>query len=212
MTSNAGQELDHKLAAWRNALREELHTNSHGGLGKRCPKLAESIVDTFPRLEVVRLYMNPLTSTSPQYVGPVPNSNAWTPQEPNIPALSDFCSSLFGWSGEHLLNKLNSNLWPGVTFRMFASCFVVYNTSLKAIVLPRTNAVVLKVINASNKSRAYMDSTELGLRRVRVSTKNFTSLARLHNLPVTPDAKNQTCVNPTSDSFDSYARFIPGNN
>jgi hypothetical protein len=34
-----------------------------------------------------------------------------------------------------------------------------------------------------------MDSTELGLRRVRVSTKNFTSLTRLHNLPVMPDAK-----------------------
>jgi hypothetical protein len=67
--------------------------------------------------------------------------------------------------------------------------FVVYNTSLKAIVSPRTNAVVLKVIKASNKSRAYMDSTELSLRRVRVSTKNFISLARLHNLPVTPDAK-----------------------
>ncbi|KAJ7835255.1 PIN domain-like protein [Mycena olivaceomarginata] len=65
MTSHAGQELDHKLAAWRNALREELHTNSRGGLGKRCPKLAESIADTFPRLEVVHLYMNPLTSTSP---------------------------------------------------------------------------------------------------------------------------------------------------
>jgi hypothetical protein len=45
------------------------------------------------------------------------------------------------------------------------------------------------VINASNKSRAYMDSTELSLCHVRVSTKNFTSLARLHNLLVTPDAK-----------------------
>jgi Holliday junction resolvase YEN1 len=86
MTSRPGQELDDKLAAWRNALREELRTNSRGGLGKRCPKLAEKIVDTFPRLEVVHLYMNPLTSTSPQFVGPVPNSNAWTPQEPNIPS------------------------------------------------------------------------------------------------------------------------------
>jgi hypothetical protein len=67
--------------------------------------------------------------------------------------------------------------------------FVVYNTSLKAIISPRTNAVVLKVFNASNKSHAYTDPTELGLRRVRMSTKNFTSLARLHNLPVAPDAK-----------------------
>ncbi|KAJ7263203.1 PIN domain-like protein [Mycena haematopus] len=124
--SFVGAQLDQQLLRWRNAVREELCTNSRGRLGQRRPKLAKKILDTFPRLEVVNLYMNPLTSASPQYTGSMPSFNSWTPREPSIFDLSGLCSSLFGWNGEHLLKKLNSNLWPGVVFRMFSSARITY--------------------------------------------------------------------------------------
>ncbi|KAJ7877584.1 hypothetical protein B0H14DRAFT_2260557, partial [Mycena olivaceomarginata] len=120
-----GAQLDRQLVGWRNAVREELRTNSRGRLSKRQPKLAEKILDTFPSLKVVNLYMNPLTSVSPQYIGPMPSFNSWIPREPNIFELSGQCSLLFGWNGEHLLRKLNSNLWLGVAFRMFSSACIV---------------------------------------------------------------------------------------
>lgn len=116
-----GHELDKYLTGWRDALRDELRTNASGLLHKCHPKLATDIPDTFPNLEVVNLYLNPLTSASPNYTGPLPNVNLWTPREPSIANLSSLCTSLFGWKGEYLLKKLNSNLWPGVVFRMISS-------------------------------------------------------------------------------------------
>ncbi|KAF7371838.1 hypothetical protein MVEN_00040600 [Mycena venus] len=185
--SFAGSELTQRLAIWRNSVRQELRSNSHGRLGRRQPSLAEKILDTFPNLEVVDLYLNPLTSASPGQIGPMPNVNSWMPREPDIFRLSNLCTALFGWSGNGLLKKLNSNLWPGVAFRMFSSRFVLYDAPTKFIASPATNAIVLKVSKASEKRRAFMDSAQLNLRRVRVSTKNFVALAGLDNLTPTAD-------------------------
>ncbi|KAJ7046885.1 hypothetical protein C8F04DRAFT_1387408 [Mycena alexandri] len=187
LDSFTGAQLDRQLIGWRNTVREELCTNSRGRLGQRQPKLAEKILDTFPSLEVANLYMNPLTSASPQYIGPMPSFNSWTPREPNIFDLSGLCSSLFGWNGEHLLKKFNSNLWPGVVFRMFSSRFVLHNARMKLIASPVTRAVVLKVMKASGNNRASMDLAELNLHRVRVSTEKFISLAQLNDSPAIPD-------------------------
>ncbi|KAF7371837.1 hypothetical protein MVEN_00040500 [Mycena venus] len=101
--SFAGSELTQRLAIWRNSVRQELRSNSHGRLGRRQPSLAEKILDTFPNLEVVDLYLNPLTSASPGQIGPMPNVNSWMPREPDIFRLSNLCTALFGWSGNVIL-------------------------------------------------------------------------------------------------------------
>ncbi|KAF8130927.1 PIN domain-like protein, partial [Mycena galopus ATCC 62051] len=121
LESFTGDALDERLATWRDAIREELRTNSCRRLKKRQPTLAGKIPETFPNLDVVDLYLRPLTSASVGYIGPMPSTLSWTPREPNVFDLSRLCSSLFGWQGEHLLKKLNSNLWPGVAFRMMSS-------------------------------------------------------------------------------------------
>lgn len=42
-------------------------------------------------------------------------------------------------------------------------------------------------MKASGNNHAFMDSAQLNLHRVRVSTKKFISLAQLDNLSATPD-------------------------
>ncbi|KAJ7772444.1 PIN domain-like protein, partial [Mycena metata] len=116
-----GPELSHHLAIWRAKLRQELRTNPSGRLAKCQPKLADNIPDTFPNIEVANLYLNPLTSRSVGFTGTKPNTQLWKPIEPLIPTLSAFCSAQFGWYGDDLLKRLNSNLWPGVIFRMLSS-------------------------------------------------------------------------------------------
>ncbi|KAJ6475584.1 hypothetical protein C8R45DRAFT_834497, partial [Mycena sanguinolenta] len=117
---------------WRDAVRKELQTNSRRLLRKPEPQLAEKILDTFPSLEVANLYLKPLTSASSEYVGPMPNFASWMPREPDVFELSRFCSAILGWTGEGLLKKFNSTLWPGVAFRMVSSvCVAPYlNNSL----------------------------------------------------------------------------------
>ncbi|KAJ7731488.1 PIN domain-like protein [Mycena metata] len=94
-----GGQLNWQIIVWRNRLREELRTNARGRLGQRQPRLAERIPDSFPSLRVADLYLNPVTSASPQHIGPMPGFNSWRPQEPNIFGLSSLCSFLFGGNG-----------------------------------------------------------------------------------------------------------------
>jgi hypothetical protein len=55
------------------------------------------------------------------------------------------------------------------------------------IASPATNTIVLIVAKASEKSRASMDSAELNVCWVRVSTTNFVALTGLVNLTPTAD-------------------------
>ncbi|KAJ7137295.1 PIN domain-like protein [Mycena filopes] len=119
-----GIDLSRRLDAWRGRVRQELRTNSLGWLSRRLPRLAESIPDTFPNSQVAELYLNPLTSYSPAFTGVKPDVRLWLPAEPSIAELSVFCSTQFGWNGEHLLKKFNSTLWPGIAFRMISSVSV----------------------------------------------------------------------------------------
>ncbi|KAJ7679311.1 PIN domain-like protein, partial [Mycena polygramma] len=118
MNSFQGSDLSRHLSTWRNELRLELRTNSSGHLSRRHPRLADTIPDTFPDVRVVNLYLNPLTSRSTGFTGPLPSPQLWRPSEPSVPRLAAFCSAYFGWNGNDLLKKLNSTLWPGVAFKL----------------------------------------------------------------------------------------------
>ncbi|KAJ6608480.1 PIN domain-like protein, partial [Mycena sp. CBHHK59/15] len=121
LTSSSGAALD----KWRDALRTELRTNSSGLLGKRHPKLAESIPSTFPDLEIAQSYLDPLTSWSSRFVGVSPDPSLWVPREPSIHRISTFCLNRFQWN-TNLLKKLESNLWPGVAFKMISSVILLH--------------------------------------------------------------------------------------
>ncbi|KAJ7184125.1 PIN domain-like protein [Mycena filopes] len=209
-----GVERRQRLAVWRNGLREELRTNSSGRLGKRQRKLADSISDKFPDIEIAQLYLTPLTSESAGYTGPMPNGQLWHPVEPSIIELSALCSTHFGWHGHELLARFNSKLWPAVAFRMvssvrnyhpFAQCsegnhqaFVFYNSASNLFVSRRSKAHMLKRFKANNCRQAFADSADLELYQVRMSTKTFVQLAALDALPETAEAEIELTSIPKS--------------
>ncbi|KAF8135308.1 PIN domain-like protein [Mycena galopus ATCC 62051] len=190
-----GSDLHLQLDRWRNTLRHELRENSAGLLTKRYPKLADDISDAFPSLPILRLYLDPLTSRSPRFMGPQPDVVGWRPREPNIPAISAFCSSRFGWNGVHLLKKLNSNLWPCVVFRLISAVklfhpFIVsvltntqhdvsYNPKLKLFTSSSTKATLQKATKLTKYNTSFIDSGALDIYRVRLSTSYFVALAGL---------------------------------
>ncbi|KAJ7939092.1 hypothetical protein B0H13DRAFT_1587263, partial [Mycena leptocephala] len=188
LKSFPGAELGRLLTVWCNGLRQELRTNSSGRLAKRQRKLADSIPDTFPDIQVAELYLNPLTSRSPEFTRPKPVAQLWRPIEPSIPQLSVFCSTHFGWHGDQLLKKLNSTLWPAIAFRMISLFYVLCKRTTNLLVSPTTRTWILKHFLLTKYKPAFADSASLELHRVRVSTDNFIQLASLDNLPQTTEA------------------------
>ncbi|KAJ7780856.1 PIN domain-like protein [Mycena maculata] len=120
LTNFAGAKQEQELVLWRVALANELRTNSSGLLDKRHRKLAVEIPEDFPNLDVVELYMDPLTSWSSRFTGTSPDTSSWIPREPNIGQVSAFCINHFGWEAT-ILDRLKSNLWPTVALRMIFS-------------------------------------------------------------------------------------------
>ncbi|KAJ7802203.1 PIN domain-like protein, partial [Mycena olivaceomarginata] len=126
LTSSDGARQKDRLDAWRTALKAELSNNSSGLLDRRHRKLADNIPGDFPKLNIVRLYMDPLTSWSPRYDGTSPDTSLWVPREPTIHRVYTCCGTHFQWQ-EVILDRLKSNFWPGVALRMiFSVCYLFF--------------------------------------------------------------------------------------
>ncbi|KAJ7692276.1 hypothetical protein B0H17DRAFT_833546, partial [Mycena rosella] len=171
LISFAGVLRDQHLAAWRNGIRTELQTNSSGFLARCHPKLAEDIPNSFPDMCVVDLYINSLTSWSPQFLGNPPDVALWVPREPVIHEISTFCREHLGWNTPDVLNKrFFSVLWPGVAFRMISSRHVMYNRTTKTFVTPSTNERLVKIVKQSSPDKG---TPTLDMMRIRISFRNF---------------------------------------
>ncbi|KAJ6603727.1 hypothetical protein B0H10DRAFT_1957785 [Mycena sp. CBHHK59/15] len=205
LTSSSGAALDKR----RDALRTELQTNSSGLLGKRHPKLAESIPSTFPDLEIAQSYLDPLTSWSSRFVGVAPDPSLWVPREPSIHRISTFCLNRFQWNN-NLLKKLESNLWPGVAFKMISLPYVIYKEQTRSFASPFTNGRFVKHI------RSYKDSgspKRLTMLRIRMTVGNFVKLAQPDSTPRDDDSVIlSVSESPYMGTGSSSTGNVDGNN
>ncbi|KAK7059342.1 hypothetical protein R3P38DRAFT_3384318 [Favolaschia claudopus] len=177
MNLSVGSQRLKNLAVWRTALRGELRTNSSGRLAKRLPDAADNISDAFPNLDVVNLYLHPFICTSLEYSGPMPDCSSWRPRDPAIPLIADFCSSTFRWQGEFLLKKLNSNVFPGITFRMISSPLVLYDKVNDLFASPGTGGAVVTIRDAAPGYAQNADLAPLDVKRVRITAAGYIILA-----------------------------------
>lgn len=112
------QELTGFLNAWRQDLRAELQTNARGYIGRKYPSVAKSVTDDFPDVDVLFLYVHPITSET---IRPSPTPDRfwmdWE-REPQLDVIARLCRFYFGWSHAQLIvNRLHSAVWPGVVLR-----------------------------------------------------------------------------------------------
>ena len=106
------------LTMWREDLRSELCTNSHGHLGSKKPSLAKAVPDSFPDINVLLSYTNPVisaTGTSAYHTHAPPK---WE-HEPDLSKLAHLCELHFEWGlKDIIIKRFRSIIWPSIILRM----------------------------------------------------------------------------------------------
>ncbi|KAJ3565362.1 hypothetical protein NP233_g7681 [Leucocoprinus birnbaumii] len=111
------EQLVDFLDNWREELRHELRTNSRGFLARKALSLSKTLPDTFPNIDVLLSYVNPVTSESLGHDGANPKIT-WS-KEPNVAALASACELFFEWGYEEaIVKRFRTVIWPGAVLRI----------------------------------------------------------------------------------------------
>ncbi|KAF8636068.1 hypothetical protein AX17_003824 [Amanita inopinata Kibby_2008] len=106
------------LATWREEFREELRTNSRGIIGRKLAKLAKQVPRSFPDIEILLSYANPITSES---LGRAAEKNVkltWS-KEPDVGKLAALCEFYFEWGyKEAIIKRFRTLLWHSIVLRI----------------------------------------------------------------------------------------------
>lgn len=109
-------ELPDFLVTWRHELRHELRTNAHGFIGSKRVKLASSVPESFPDIEVLLSYTNPVTSESEGRAGRI--AYAWN-REPDLGRLAGICELFFEWGVKDIIVKrFRTTIWAPIVLRI----------------------------------------------------------------------------------------------
>ena len=112
-----GSGYEEFLEQWRAEIRLELSTNSRGYLPLARPHLAAALTDNFPNRQVIRLYIDPITSATPGYE----RTHTWGFGQPEIARITEFCMQHFNWDHYTVLHHFSKDLWRGVFLQMLYS-------------------------------------------------------------------------------------------
>ena len=110
-------ELSDFLTTWREALRNELRTNSRGHLRSKKPSLAKTIPDSFPDIDVLLSYTNPITSATDAGARRTHTRPEWK-REPDLAKLAHVCELHFEWGlKDIIIKRFRTVLWPSIVLR-----------------------------------------------------------------------------------------------
>jgi len=104
------------LSDVRHELRHLLRADPLGLIGRRCPVLADNVAESFPSIQVLRDYAEPLTSWSrgQNGVAAIPTVDF---NEADLSGLALFCSQRLGWVPSVVHDKFEIYMWPGACLR-----------------------------------------------------------------------------------------------
>ena len=125
----------HLCGPWLQKVSDELRTNTKGFLPSCKASIANTLAsflnDETDEYMIMALYMYLCPQTSwlhardPNQVASV--AAQWSRKEPDLPAISKFCSNNLGWTDALELAKvLQSNLWEGIVFCILFSVSLRY--------------------------------------------------------------------------------------
>ncbi|KAI0686478.1 PIN domain-like protein [Cerioporus squamosus] len=90
------KDLELFMVGWREQVRVELRTNSHGMLRCKLPALAAQIHETFPPFDTLLSYCQPVTSANVG-LSILKGQLRWDAQ-PDMQKIASFCRKNFGWT------------------------------------------------------------------------------------------------------------------
>jgi len=110
-------ELPEFLTRWREGLRNELRTNSRGHLVSKKPSLAKVIPDSFPDIDVLLSYTNPITSATDAGARRTHTPPRWD-REPDLAKIGHLCELHFEWGlKDIIIKRFRTVLWPSIVLR-----------------------------------------------------------------------------------------------
>ncbi len=125
-------ELPEFLITWREALRNELRTNSRGHLGSKKPSLAKTIPDSFPDIDVLLSYTNPIISATDAGARRTHTPPQWN-REPDLAKLAHVCELHFEWGlRDTIIKRFRTVLWPSIVLRALRRSALKANTEAVA--------------------------------------------------------------------------------
>lgn len=149
-------ELDSFLTNWREELKEELANNSSGYLSSKRPSVATSITTSFPDLEVLERYINPLTTESNDCEQKYKESldNIKYNKEPNIAELARFCEEYFEWGEKsRIIAKFRNSVWDGIYIRALRASTVSLDGGQHGEFNDEVSSQFIKIHQTRNKSK-----------------------------------------------------------
>ena len=131
-------ELPEFLITWREALRNELHTNSRGHLVSKKPSLAKTVPDSFPDVDVLLSYTNPITSATDAGARRTHTPPRWE-REPDLAKIAYVCELHFEWGlKDIIIKRFRTVLWPSIVLRALRRS--VLEADAKAAAQPQSTA------------------------------------------------------------------------
>lgn len=107
------------LTGWREEIRVYVATDPDKYIGSKKKALSKSIPNTFPDLDVLYAYVDPITSASK---GKRPQKHyrhlTWD-KEPSLPMLAAACERHFEWGfKERIVYRFRTVIWTGIVMRI----------------------------------------------------------------------------------------------
>ena len=111
-------ELPKFLTTWREDLCSELHTNARGHLDSKKPSLAKAVPDSFPDVNVLLSYTNPIISATDTGTHCTHMPPRWE-REPDLGKLAHVCELHFEWGlKDIIIKRFRTIVWPSIVLRM----------------------------------------------------------------------------------------------
>jgi Holliday junction resolvase YEN1 len=108
------EELPGFLTMWHEDLHGELHTNAHGHLRSKKQSLAKAVPDSFPAINVLLSYTDPITSTTDTSAQRTHTLPRWE-HEPDLGKLAHLCELHFEWGlKDTIIKHFRTIIWPSI--------------------------------------------------------------------------------------------------
>ncbi|KAG2029736.1 PIN domain-like protein, partial [Suillus americanus] len=121
VTSVAPAQLPGMLETWHDHLRTVL---VDGTLGRKYLTLTASIPAEFPSVEIMRLYLHPVTTWTDGASSSL--LLQFNPTQPNIAHLAAFCQAHLGWMRPKIHKYLRNHFWSAACMRALCQVGLFY--------------------------------------------------------------------------------------